>query len=246
MNLSFYSAVSGAAQQMNHMNVIGNNVANVNTYGYKADVSGFSNLMYGYFEGAEEEMSYRGAGTLLSQTSINHAQGSLSETGFTFDFAIDGDGYFAVYDPQTTEITFTRDGSFTMAHATLDGNGTEGWRLSDGSGRYVVNQDGNFIDIDPEVQLVNHSVETLNVGVFDFAIRDGMLRNGESGLMNIDKNGDIQLGTGTVIQGYLEVSNVNLAKEISKVIEAQRLYSYANKMIVTTDEIEQTINSLKT
>lgn len=245
MNLSFYSAVNGASMQMKHMDVIGNNVAHVNTYGYKSDVVGFSNLMYGYFQGAEEEMSYRGAGTLLVQTSINHEQGGLSGTDRTFDFAIDGDGMFAVYDPLTTEITFTRDGSFAMAEATLNENGTKGWRLSDASGRFVINQEGNFIDIDPQEDMLNHTPESLNIGVFDFTIRDGLLRNGSSGLINIEKNGGIQIGTGTVIQGYLETSNVDLAKELSKVIEAQRLYSYATKMIVTSDEIEQTINGLK-
>ncbi len=245
MNLSFYSAVNGASMQMKHMDTIGNNVAHVNTYGYKADVAGFSNLMYGYFVGAEEEMSYRGAGTLAVQTSINHNQGTFYGTDYSFDFAIDGDGFFALYDPLTEEITFTRDGSFTMAQATLDGEGTIGWRLSDGSGRFVVNQEGNFIDIDPEIDVLNYTPDTLNIGVFDFEIRDGLLRNGPSGLINIEKNGGIQLGTGTVTQGYLELSNVELAKEMSKVIEAQRLYTYATKMIITSDEIEQTINNLK-
>ncbi len=245
MNLSFYTAVSGAAAQMNHMNVQSHNIANVSTYGYKADVAGFANLMYGYFKGAEEEMSYRGSGTLVVETSVNYAQGAFMGTDRVFDFAIDGDGFFALYDPSTAEITFTRDGSFAMAQATLDENDTIGWRLSDASGRFVVNQEGNFIDIDPEEDMLNHTVDTLNIGVFDFDIRDGLVRNGASGFLNIEKNGDIQFGTGTVIQRYLETSNVDLAKEISKVIEAQRLYTYANKMITTSDEIEQTINGLK-
>ncbi|MFI3253257.1 MAG: flagellar hook basal-body protein [Eubacteriales bacterium] len=245
MNLSFYSAVSGASAQMQHMNVTANNISNVNTYGYKADVAGFANLMYGYFLGAEEEMSYRGAGTMVVEASVNYQQGSLAETGRVFDFAIEGDGFFALYDPQTEEITFTRDGSFVMSDSTLDGEGTIGWRLSDNSGRFVVNADGNFIDIDPAADSLSHTVNSLNIGVFDFVIRDGISRNGPSGFMNIEKNGDIQFGTGSLVQGYLETSNVDLAKEMSKVIEAQRLYSYANKMITTSDEIEQTINSLK-
>lgn len=245
MNLSFYTAVNGAAMQMNHMNVTGNNIAHVNTYGYKADVAGFANLMYGYFLGPEDEMSYRGSGTVLVETSVNYQQGSLTGTDRVFDFVIDGEGFFALYDPQTEEITFSRDGSFTMAETTLDADGTKGWRLADNNGRFVINQEGNFIEIDPEVNHVDHTVDSLNIGVFDFTIRDGILRNGPSGFLNIEKNGGIQIGTGTVIQGYLEESNVDLAKEMSKVIEAQRLYSYATKMIVTSDEVEQTINGLK-
>lgn len=245
MNLSFYSAVNGAYMQQKHMDTVGNNIAHVNTYGYKADVAGFSNLMYGYFMGAEEEMSYRGAGTLAVQTSINQGQGGFTGTDRVFDFAIEGNGFFAVYDPYTTEITFTRDGSFTMGEATLDADGTKGWRLCDGSGRFVVDQEGNFIDIDPEIDQLEHNPQSLNIGVFDFAIRDGIQRNGASGLINIEKNGDIQVGTGKIHQGYLELSNVDLAKEMTKVIEAQRLYTYATKMITTSDEIEQTINGLR-
>ncbi len=245
MNLSFYSAVNGASMQMKHMDVHGNNISNVNTYGYKADVAGFSNLMYGYILGAEEEMSYRGAGTNLVQTSINHQQGGFFGTDRTFDFAIDGNGFFALYDPGSDEISFTRDGSFAMAEVTLDAQGTKGWRLTDASGRFVINQEGNFIDIDPQEDMLNHNPVSLGIGVFDFTIRDGLQRNGASGLLNIEKNGGIQVGTGSVIQGYLETSNVDLAKEMTKVIEAQRLYSYATKMIIASDEIEQTINGLK-
>lgn len=260
MNLSFYSAAIGASMQMKHMDVTGNNISHVNTYGYKAEVSGFANLMYGYFEGAEEEMSFRGAGTMLVQAPTNHTTGTLVGTDHSLDFAISGDGYFAVYDPATEEITFTRDGSFVLSETTLDqavntneneddpvleGDITDkAWRLGDNSGRFVIDQAGNFIDIDPSASMLDHTPESLNIGVFDFAIKDGLLRNGPSGFINVEKNGDVQVGTGEVIQGYLESSNVDLAKEMTKMIEAQRLYSYALKMVTTSDEIETTINGL--
>lgn len=245
MNLSFYSAAIGASQQMKHMDVQANNISNVNTYGYKAQVAGFANLMYGYFIGEEEEMSYRGAGAMMVQASTEHSQSSFMGTGYTFDFAIEGDGFFAMYDPGTEEITFTRDGSFTMAETTYDEETeTKGWRLADGSGRFVIDQDGNFIDIDPDADMLDHTPESLNLGVFDFVIREGMIRNGPSDFLNVDKNGGIQIATGKIHQGYLETSNVDLAKELTKVIEAQRLYSYALKMVTTSDEIETTINGL--
>lgn len=243
MNLSFYSAAVGASMQLQNMGVVGNNVAHVNTYGYQAQVSGFENLMYGYIEGAEEVMSYRGAGTMLSQVSTNYEQAGFTETGRTFDFAISGDGFFSVYDPGTEEITFTRNGSFSMSHY-LDEAGEESWRLADNSGRFVIDQVGNFIEIDPESDMLDHTVESLNVGLFDFQIRDGLSRNGPSGFMNIEKNGDIQVAVGEIHQGFLENSNVNLATEMSKLIEAQKMYSYALKMVITSDEIETTINGL--
>lgn len=231
--------------QMKHMDVQANNIANVNTYGYKSQVAGFSNLMYGYFLGAEEEMSYRGAGTNLIQTSTDYSDAALMGTGMTFDFAISGDGFFGLFDPSTEEVTFTRNGSFAMAETTYDeATGTMGWRLSDNSGRFVLDQDGNFIDIDPDADMLTHTPESLNLGVFDFVIRDGIVRDGANGFVNIEKNGAIQIGTGTITQGYLEASNVDLAKELTKVIEAQRLYTYALKMVTTSDEIETTINGL--
>ncbi len=231
--------------QMSHLNVQANNISHINTYGYKADVSRFANLMYSYFIGADEEMSYRGSGTLLVDTAINYNQGSLTETGRVFDFAVEGDGFFALYDPRTEEITFSRDGSFTMAQCTLDEEGTVGWRLSDASGRFIINMEGNFIELDPEVESGEHTAESLNIGLFDFIMRDGIQRNGDGGFINVEKNGGIQIASGFLRQGYLEESNVDLAQEMSKVIEAQRLYSYATKMIVTSDEVEQTINGLK-
>ena len=71
------------------------------------------------------------------------------------------------------------------------------------------------------------------------------MRHEDSGRFTpIDKNGDLYMGTGKVIRGYLERSNVDLAQEMIKVIESQRAYSYALRMVQTTDEIEQTINGL--
>lgn len=296
MNLSFYSAAVGASAQMNHINVTANNISNVNTYGYKAEVAGFTNLMYSYFLGADEEMSYRGAGSIMVQASTNYTDGAIQETGRPFDFAISGDGFFALYDPATEEVTFTRDGSFTLSQATYteeeiaakaallaelegeeddgdldaegeldeEGQNTElvteptfddaeemasvGWRLSDNSGRFILDQQGNFIDVDPDIDPLLLSPELLNIGVFDFAIKDGMVRNGPSSFINSffdgEKNGEILEGTGIITQFYLENSNVDLAKEMTKVIEAQRLYTYALKMVTTSDEIETTINGL--
>lgn len=246
MNLSFFTAANGASMQMKHMNVTGTNIANVNSYGYKASVAGFSNLMYGNFKGIDPNELYRGAGTLVVETTANQTQGALQDTGRLMDFAVIGDGFFGLYDPADGEITFTRDGSFTASQATMEGeDGEIVWRLGDGTGRFVIDQQGNFIYIDPDVDFSTYSTEDLNIGVFDFSVRDGLVRNGDNGFLNIDKNGGILLGTGVVQQGVIESSNVDLAKEVTKIIEAQRLYSYALKMVQTSDEIETTIIGLR-
>ena len=99
---------------------------------------------------------------------------------------------------------------------------------------------GNFIVVDP---LDRHA--DLDIGVFDYRIYDGMLHADSGRFSPIDKNGDLYLGTGEVKRGVLETSNVDLAQELVKVIESQRAYSYALRMVQTSDEIEQTINGLR-
>lgn len=111
--------------------------------------------------------------------------------------------------------------------------------MSDNEGRCVLDSEGNFIVIDP----MDYKAE-LDVGVFDYRVYDGMLHADSGRFIPIEKNGDLYLGTGTVRRGFLETSNVDLAQEFIKVIEAQRAYSYALKVVQTTDEIEQTINGL--
>ena len=98
---------------------------------------------------------------------------------------------------------------------------------------------GNFIVIDPQ----NRQAD-LDVGVFDYRVYDGMLHADSGRFIPIEKNGDLYLGTGQVKRKFLERSNVDLAQEMVKVIESQRAYSYALRMVQTTDEIEQTINGL--
>ena len=117
---------------------------------------------------------------------------------------------------------------------------TEVWRLSDNQGRCVLNPQGNFIVIDPE-----NRGAPLELGVFDYAIREGLQHADSSRFLATERNGQLYLGTGQVKQGLLEMSNTDMAQEFIKVIESQRAYSYALKMVLTSDEIETTINGLR-
>lgn len=178
-------------------------------------------------------------------------QAGLADTGRILDFAIEGEGFFGLYDISSGEISFTRDGSFVMSQFIVPADentppGPDGivpttrevWRLSDGEGRSVLDSRGNFIEMtNPE--------DELDVGVFDYGIHNGMVRGGGNRFLAGDKNGQIYLGEGTVKRGYLELSNADLADQMTKVIEAQRAYSYALKMVQTSDEVETTINGLR-
>lgn len=257
MNMSFYNGAVGAYMQNKRMNVQANNIANVNNYGFKAERATFHHLMYGNVTGIDQEQLPKGSGTKMVKASIDFAQEGLAETGRIFDFAISGDGFFGLYDPSNGEISFTRDGAFMMARfevppaedaePEIDPDTGEElpleniveWRLSDNEGRCVLDPEGNFIIIDPQDRQAD-----LEVGVFDYRVYDGMLHADSGRFIPIEKNGDLYLGTGKVIRKYLERSNVDLAQEMIKVIESQRAYSYALRMVQTSDEIEQTINGL--
>lgn len=255
--MSFYNAAVGAYQQQLRMNIQANNIANVNTQGYRAERAVFGELMNRNVDGIDGSRLPKGTGTRIIQAATDFTTRGYKDTGRRFDYAIEGDGFFALFDPETQEISFTRDGSFTMVQFWIppaedavpekDANGedippqpTPVWRLSDNEGRCVLDPQGNFIVIDPE-----NRDEPLNLGVFDYAILDGIQHADSSRLVATERNGQLYLGTGKVINGVLEMSNTDLTQEFIKVIESQRAFSYALKMVTTSDEIETTINGLR-
>ncbi len=238
MNCSFYTAVVGAANQQERLDVHGNNIANINTYGYKAGKPSFTQLMYGMVDGIDGEELPRGTGSRLDAADTDFSPTNLHETGLAYDYAIEGWGFFALMDPGTGEYTYSRDGSF--APAQFQGR----WYLTDGMGLLVMGQDGRPIEIE-------HPEETqktgtpLNVGIFDFINYNGMKYQGENRFYPVDKNMQVMRGSGKLIQGYLEDSNADIANEFTKIIETQRSFSYMLKMVSASDEIETTVNNLR-
>lgn len=246
MNQSFYTGAVGAQQQMYVLNVQGNNIANVNTIGFKAEKTRFTSLMRQRLESIEEGNQTSGVGARLLMTSTDHAPGTLMQTGRIHDYAINGDGYFAVVDLRTNEVTFTRNGAFEVTfYERMMGEDELGnpimqivQTLTDGEGRFVLGRNGNIITVtDPNA--------AQNIGIFDYANYDGMLHQSGTEFLPVDKNGNLYYGTGDLTQGMLEGSNVDLAESFAKVIEAQRAYSMALKVVQTSDEIESTINNLR-
>lgn len=247
MNESFYTGAIGALAQQRRLDVQGNNIANVNTYGFKAEKARFKDLMYQDLEGINGAQLPVGTGASLLMTSTDFGTGSVMTTNRPYDFMIEGDGFFGLIDLSTNEVSFTRSGDFSLAELQRptgqnDANGNPIMEkvmcLSDGQGRFVLSNQGGLIEVTDET-------EELNIGVFDFSNYDGMTHVSDTRFMPVDKNGNLWLGTGTVRRGVLEESNVDLAEEITKVIESQRVYSMALKMVQTSDEIESTINGLR-
>lgn len=248
MNQSFFIGAVGAHQQLKRLTVHSNNIANINTYGFKAKKSRFTALMYDNIRGIGDEMLPSGVGTALWVTDTNFAKGGVVSTERSQDYMIDGDGFFALVDLETGEISLSRSGAFAMsslqrATGEVDENGVPEmetvYYLSDNDGRFVLSTSGGMIEIDPADR-----DKAQPIGVFDYINYNGMEHINDTRFMAVDKNGGIQTGTGKAVQGMLEQSNADLADEFSKVIEAQRAYGMALKMVITSDEIESTINSL--
>lgn len=247
MNQSFFIGALGAHQQQKSLTVTSNNIANVNTQGFKGEKSRFTQLMYENLRSAEGGQVKSGLGTCVWTTDTNFAPGAGAYTGRNQDYMIEGEGFFALVDLNTNEISFTRNGAFSMASmqrpvGILDENGQPlmetVYYLSDGDGRFVLGENGGMIEMDdPNAKQP--------VGIFDYVNYNGMEHMDGVRFLPVEKNGNLTLASGKLIQGYLEGSNVDLAEEMTKIIETQRSYSMALKMMTTSDEIESTINSLR-
>ena len=188
-----------------------------------------------------------GVGTRMLMTSTDFSQGGPAETGRLLDYYIEGEGFFGLVDLDTGDVTFTRNGAFMMSSldrptGEVDENGQpvieQVFYLGDGTGRFVLGEDGGLIQI-------NDPNDELPVGIFDFANYDGMTQLDDTRYLPIDKNGNLWYGDGKLVRGYVERSNADLGDELTKVIEAQRAYGAALKMVITSDEIESTINNLR-
>lgn len=237
MNFSFYSGAVGAQTMQGRIDVISNNIANLNTEGYKTKNGTFTDLIYsqmGSGQGVQAGLTH-GSGSKLSETDTIFDQGNLTHTGLPLDYAINGDGFFALYDPATQTRTYTRDGSFRLSQQQ---NGE--FYITDSNGKWVLDQNGNPITAQsPEG---DHPI-----GVFVFAQKNGMQSVGNTEFIPVGKNGNPTAtnGQGVLIQGAVEDSNVDFAKEMAEILQTQRVYQMSLKMVQTSDEIESTINSLR-
>ena len=249
MNQSFFIGAIGAHQQQKRMGVQGNNIANLNTYGYKAQKGRFAALMYDDVKATDFEMRPYGVGTALWQVDTDFSAGPVADTGRSQDYMIDGEGFFALVDLNTNEVTLTRNGAFCLSelmrpNGQVDQYGQPEmeriYYLSDNEGRFVLGETGGMIEVDP-----SQREEAQPVGVFDYINYSGMQHVDGTRFIAVDKNGGMRRSAAKAVQGLLEMSNADLAEEYTKVIEAQRAYGLALKMVQTSDEVETTINGLR-
>jgi flagellar basal-body rod protein FlgG len=254
-------AATGMQAQQTNVEVISNNIANVSTTGFKRSMAEFQDLLYQ--SAARVGTSSSEAGTILPTGTqvglgVRNAgiarvltQGSLTQTDNKLDLAVDGRGYFGVKLPNG-DTAYTRDGSFKQS-PTGELVNNQGYPIDPGividpTARDVtVNQAGEVI-----VTQANGKQATVGrLQLFMFANESGLEAQGGNNYTETDASGSpIQgvpndPGFGTIRQGYLEASNVNVVQEITSLIQAQRAYELNSKVIEAADQMMQTTSQVK-
>ena len=240
MDRAFYTGAVGAIAHQEKLNIIANNIANVNTHGYKRKPSTFSECIYSNLnEVAQQPSDYiAGAGVHVEKTDIDFTQGHLATTGQEYDYMIVGDGFFAIQNPVTQEITYTRTGSFMTS---LQPDGT--FYLETQNGKRVLDAEQNAMQ-----QMTSGQDLLPQIGIYTFPSKNGMQSARGTEFIPAEKDGEPvaqPADYATLAHKSLEMSNVNLGEELSRMIEAQRCYQYSLRMVQTSDEVETTINGLR-
>ncbi|WP_099205300.1 flagellar hook-basal body protein [Scatolibacter rhodanostii] len=240
MKSSFYAGASGLIAQQQALNNIGNNIANVNTNGYQKQGISFEDLLYMEMYANSENDPNHGVGVKAVSTGLQVGQNPLKETNYPLDFAIVGDGFFAVRNGN--EIQYTRDGAFAVS---LEGNQAY---LSTQSGLPVLNNTGGRIAVTKQengIYNTDNIKDQLAVYNFDYA---GALDpvSGNRYLPTAASGNPVQINVAdNILAGALESSGVSLVDEMSNMIASQRAYQMSARVVQTADEIEQTINNLR-
>lgn len=243
--IAFYTGASGLRAYQSALNVTGHNIANVQTTGYKARRASFDDLIRNRINTNVEGEHLVGHGVKQEYVDNIMNQGSLRETFYELDFAIAGDGFFAVDSKGQRE--YTRNGEFDLS---VTGN-TATLVTSDGA--YVLDSAGQRITLTPDE---NGAVDTSGLadrlGVFGFTNPGGLTSQNSSRFTVSDNSGAAQLltkgaepGQYELKQGWNESSTVELAKEMTNVINAQRAYQLSARIVQTADALAETVNNLR-
>ena len=255
MEAALWAAKTGLDAQQTQMTVTANNLANVNTNGFKKSRAVFNDLLYQNVTqvggSTSDTTAYPsglqlGTGVRVVATEPSFTQGSLDNTGNALDVAIQGRGFFQILKPDGT-LAYTRDGSFQV--------NAQG-QLVNASGYQVqpaitIPQGAQSVTIAPtgvvSVLLPGQSAPTQvgSLQLADFINPAGLQNTGgnlsvESGSSGAPTTGTPGLtGLGTVVQGSVESSNVNVVEEMVNMIETQRAYEMNSKAVETTDQMLQ-------
>lgn len=253
-----YTAWTGMVNEQKRLDVISNNMANADTTGFKKQ--GVTSQSFDdeltlriHNDNAPSPLNYRignmNLGVKIGETYHDFSQGSLRETGNTYDLALSGDGFFTIQTTNKqgeTSVKYTRDGSFTV--------NMEGYLVTK-DGDYVLDTNGNQIQIpgaqtaasvafDANGNVLVNGQQIATLGIVSFANPQALLLYGEN-MYEATEAAGLQASTATVNQGYLEMSNTNVITEMVDMITITRAYEAGQKMIQNVDTtLEKAVNEI--
>ncbi len=259
MNQSLWVAKTGLDAQQTRMSVVSNNLANVNTTGFKQDRAVFEDLLYQNVRQSGGNSSQDtilpsgmnlGTGVRVVATEKLFTQGSVNQTGNALDVAINGRGFFQILKPNG-DFAYTRDGTFQINDQgqLVTSSGYEvqpGITIPDAAQSITIGNDGT-VSVKLAGQASPSQVGTLEIS--DFINPVGLQPIGENLYAETASSGTAQAGTpgqnglGQIQQGALEGSNVNVVAELVNMIETQRAYEMNSKAISTSDQMMQYVNN---
>jgi flagellar basal-body rod protein FlgG len=256
---ALYSAAAGMEAQQTNLDVISNNLANVNTTGFKKSKTEFEDLLYdtsrspGAQQGNGDMLPTGiqiGHGSRLTATARIFTTGELTATGERLDVAIQGDGFFQVQLPDGT-LAYTKSGalktSSTGAITTSDGYPVQGGfqPIAPGTTAINISANGSVTATGP------NGTQIFNIQLARFTNPAGLDPQGRNLYKETLASGTVELGIpnengyGSLQQGYLEMSNVSVVEEMVKMIMAQRAYEVNSKAVQASDEMMQIGNNLR-
>jgi len=259
MDQALWIAKTGLEAQQTRMAITANNLANVNTTGFKRSRAVFEDLLYqnkgqaGAQSSEDTQLNSGlmvGTGVRIVATEKIFNQGNLVQTGNSLDMAIQGRGFFQVLTPEGS-LAYTRDGTFQV---NADGEivTAKGFTLDPG---ITIPEDAQSITISGDgivsaLQPGNSTVTELGtIQIADFVNPAGLQPIGQNLFLETGSSGSPQTGTpgldgiGTLSQGSLETSNVNTVEELVNMIETQRAYEMNSKAIATAEQMLEFANN---
>lgn len=232
-----YTSASAMLSTRKKLDIVSNNLANADTVAYKKEGTvkeSFPEILLNRIEGdKKEEIGSLGTGVRLKKSYTDFAPGELKKTGNSLDLAIKGEGFFVVETPQGRR--YSKSGDFR-----LDEMGQivtqQGYSVLNEEGDPLQTIDGREIRFEGNGQLHLGELEAGSVQIVDFADRENLIKEGENLYRAAGENvEELEADNYQVLQGYLEGSNVNIVRQMTNMIEANRLYQMNQKAVKTFD-----------
>jgi flagellar basal-body rod protein FlgG len=231
MNSGMYSALSGNIAAMKRMDIISNNLANINTPGYKKDRMSFEGLLTSSTSPPAVPPSKTADPVLQKENVyIDYSAGPVSQTGNTLDMAIDGDGFFTVSTPNGT--AYTRQGNFRL---TADGTlvTTDGFPVMGQGGEIRINGSNVVIDSKGAITVDGTAAGVLNL--VDFPKPYNLTKTASALFVPSDPQATPQAAKSEIRQGQLEGANVDPVGEMVQMIETNRYFDACQRVILGYD-----------